>query len=317
MAKKALVVLMGYVVLAVLVLPLCITLLWGGFFKGDTQEVEGAKEAKEAKELVELEDVFASELEEYIVGVVSAEMPAAFDDEALKAQAVAARTYQVRKMQEVATEEVLYDIGQAYCSIEEQKEKWGENYIEYANKVRKAVEATQGEIMVYGEAEEPILAVFHAQSAGKTESSENVWTSPLPYLKSVEIEEDKEAPNNEFRCSILAKEVWEKLSVYGSLSQSEADLTFSNIERSEAGYIQTLQVGGLTLTGKQVREALGLRSANFEVERENESFSFVTHGYGHGAGMSQYGASFLAEEGMDYKEILCYFYQGISFKNIA
>lgn len=306
MAKRILAILMGYIILAVVILPLFVTLLWGGFSK---------EEVKEAKSLVGIEDVFPSELEEYIVGVVSAEMPASFPEEALKAQAVAARTYQVRKMQEVGTDEVLYDVGQAYCSIQEQKEKWGESYIENANKIRKAVKATQGEIMIYEG--EPILAVFHAQSAGKTEASENVWTSPLPYLKSVDSEKDKEAPNNQYTYTIAATDVWEKMGIFGKLNQSADDLTFSNIKRSQAGYIQNIEAGGIELTGKEVREALGLRSANFEVERKGNDFIFVTHGYGHGAGMSQYGASFLAQEGKDYREILCHYYQGISFQNIA
>ena len=312
MAKKFMTIIIGYIILAVVVLPLCITLLWGGF---DQNEVSSEEEVKEAKFLVGIEDVFPSELEEYIVGVVSAEMPASFPEEALKAQAVAARTYQVRKMQEVGSEKVLYDVGQAYCSVEDQKKKWGENYIQHANKIRKAVKETQGEIIVYEG--EPILAAFHAQSAGKTEASENVWTRPLPYLKSVDSERDKEAPNNQVTCSISAKNVWKKISRYGELNQNDAKLTFNIKERSEAGYIQKIEVGGLTLTGKEVREALGLRSANFEVEREGDNFIFVTHGYGHGAGMSQYGASFLAEEGMEYREILCHYYQGISFQNIA
>lgn len=306
MAKKFLGILLGYIIVAVILLPLLITLLWGGFSK---------EEVKEAKKLVRIEDVFSPELEEYIVGVVSAEMPASFPEEALKAQAVAARTYQVRKMQEVGTDRVIYDVGQAYNSVAEQKKKWGENYIENANKIRTAVKETQGEIMVYGG--EPILAVFHAQSAGKTEASENVWTSALPYLKSVDSEEDKKAPNNEYTSTISAKDVWSKLSTFGKLSQNEAELTFSNIERSDAGYIQNVRVGGMNLTGLQVRQALGLRSANFQVERKGDNFVFVTHGYGHGAGMSQYGASFLAKDGMDYREILCHYYQGISFENIA
>lgn len=306
MAKKLLAILFGYIILAVIILPLLITMLWGGF---------SPEEVKEAKNLIGIEDVFSPELEEYIVGVVSAEMPASFPEEALKAQAVAARTYQVRKMQEAGSEKVIYDVGQAYHSVIEQKKKWGENYIENANKIRKAVKDTQGEIMVYDG--EPILAVFHAQSAGKTEASENVWTSALPYLKSVNSEEDKNAPNNEYTCTISAKEVWNKLKKFGELDENEGDLAFHIIVRSEAGYIQKIRVGGLILTGKEVREALGLRSANFEVERQGDCFVFVTHGYGHGAGMSQYGASFLAEEGLDYREILCHYYQGISFENIA
>ncbi len=306
MAKKLMAILLGYVFFVVILLPLMVTLLWGGFSK---------EEAKEAKELVRMVDVFSPELEEYIVGVVAAEMPAAFPEEALKAQAVAARTYQVRKMQEAGSEQVIYDVGQAYNSVVEQKKKWGENYITYANKIRTAVKDTQGEIMVYEG--EPILAVFHAQSAGKTEASENVWSSPLPYLKSVDSQEDKKAPDNEYTCTLSAEEVFNQLSVYGKLNQTAAELRFTNIERSDAGYIQKIRVGGMTLTGLQVRQALGLRSASFQVERKGDNFVFVTHGYGHGAGMSQYGASFLAEDGMNYKEILCHYYQNVSFENIA
>ena len=305
MAKRLMAIVLGYIFFVVILLPLLITLLWGGFVK---------QEVTEAKKLVKMVDVFSPELEEYIVGVVAAEMPAAFPEEALKAQAVAARTYQVRKMQEVGTEDVIYDVGQAYNSVVEQKKKWGNHYIEYANKIRTAVKDTQGEIMVYEG--EPILAVFHAQSAGKTEASENVWSSPLPYLKSVDSEEDKKAPDNEYTYTFSADEVFNKLSTLGSLNQTAKELSFANIERSDAGYIQKVRVGGMTLTGLQVRQALGLRSANFQVERKGDNFVFVTHGYGHGAGMSQYGASFLAEEGMDYKEILCHYYQGISFQNI-
>ncbi|MFR8711746.1 MAG: SpoIID/LytB domain-containing protein [Anaerotignum lactatifermentans] len=164
---------------------------------------------------------------------------------------------------------------------------------------------------------EPILAVFHAQSAGKTEDSENVWVQEIPYLRSVDSSGDLSAPDNTVTETLSAQTVWEKLSTLGDLGVSAAELDFSGIQRSEAGYIQQIQAGNLTLTGLEVRTALGLRSADFTVQRQGEDFVFTTKGYGHGAGMSQYGAKALAEEGMDYHEILSHYYTGISFEKTA
>ena len=127
----------------------------------------------------------------------------------------------------------------------------------------------------------------------------------IPYLRSVDSSGDLSAPDNTVTETLSAKTVWEKLSTLGDLGVSAAELDFSGIQRSEAGYIQQIQAGNLTLTGLEGRTALGLRSADF------------TKGYGHGAGMSQYGAKALAEEGMDYHEILSHYYTGISFEKTA
>lgn len=310
-AKKIAALLVAYGVLTVLLIPFLVTLAFGGF----RQEVQA-----EARAVYGLSDFYAgqkqpSELEEYVLGVVSAEMPASFPLEALKAQAVAARTYELRKMKEVNSGEVLYDVGQAYCTEEERRKKWGENYETYLEKMEEAVSQTEGEIMTYEE--EPILAVFHAQSGGHTEDSENVWVQKIPYLRGVDSEEDEGAPGFETEERIPASEVWSKLSQYGDLGVSEEALEFSDAKRSEAGYIQTIQAGKLTLEGQEIRTALGLRSTNFTVKRQADAFVFTTKGYGHGAGMSQYGAKALAEEGMDYHEILLHYYTGVSFENIA
>lgn len=298
--KKLLGIVLFYILLAVLLLPFLVTLLCGGFRRELPQE---------AKALYGLADLapLDSELEEYVAGVVAAEMPAAFPEEALKAQAVAARTYQVRQMQATGSDAVLYDVGQAYSTAEEQKKKWGENYAFYAAKIRNAVRATAGEIMVYEG--EPILAAFHAQSSGKTEDAENVWSSPVPYLKSVDSSEDKNAPDNKTTVTFSAKEISEKLGCEAK--------NISILSRTDAGYVDRVQVGERSFTGRELREALGLRSANFTVEKEGDMFRFTVFGYGHGAGMSQYGASFLAEKGMNYHEILKHYYTGIDFRRIA
>ena len=235
---------------------------------------------------------------------MAAEMPAVFPEEALKAQAVAARTYQVRHMQATGNDAVLHDVGQAYCTVAEQKEKWGENYGFYAGKIRDAVRETSGEIMVYEG--EPILAAFHAQSGGRTEDAENVWKEALPYLRSVESADDRNAPDNQTTAVFSAKEVKDRLG------SDEMEI----LSRTEAGYVDEVQVGERIFSGREIREALGLRSTNFSMEKNGNDFIFTVFGYGHGAGMSQYGASFLAEKGMGYLEILQHYYTDIDFQQI-
>ena len=313
MGKKAVGMLVGYVLLAVIGIPVLVTAALGGFREEHMTEAKalyGLEEYWNAKEYS-----LDTELERYVAGVVSAEMPALFPMEALKAQAVAARTYQVPYMKQSGSEEVLYDVGQAYLDEQGQREKWSAQYETYAARIRQAVAETKGEIMVYEG--EPILAAFHAQSSGKTENSENVWVQEIPYLRSVDSSGDLEAPDHETTTALSAAFVWEALRQYGALGVSATDLTFSKPVCSEAGYVQQIQAGNLTLTGQEVREALGLRSTDFTVQRQGDQFLFTTKGYGHGAGMSQYGAKALAEEGMDYREILQHYYTGISFEKIA
>ncbi len=305
--KKLLSAVIVYILIAVLLLPLLVTLLCGGFHR----------EVPQSAELYGTEDLapLPSELEEYVAGVVAAEMPASFPEEALKAQAVAARTYEVRQMRAAGSDSVLYDVGQAYADEAAQREKWGENYGQYAAKIRRAVRETAGEIMVYDG--EPILAAFHAQSGGKTENAENVWDSPLPYLKSVDSAEDKAAPGYETEVSFSTKEVLQQLKTQGTPTQTAENLSIEILSRTDAGYVSEVSAGGLKLTGRQLRETLGLRSANFTVEKQANSFVFRTYGYGHGAGMSQYGASYLAEKGLDYHEILNHYYTNVNFERLA
>lgn len=259
--------------------------------------------------------------EEYIKGVVAAEMPALFNIEALKAQAVCARTYALRAIEAMGqTTDVLpnpSDIGQAYKTKEELKEQWGEKFDEYYNNIETAINETYGEIMVYND--EPILAVFHSTSAGYTENSENIWESALPYLKSVESSGDIYAPQYETSTELSYDKIKELfISKYPSISFS-SDSLISQIKInsvSNAGYITSVTVGGVTMSGLDIRGVLGLRSASFTMTDTGSSIIFTTKGYGHGAGMSQYGAEAMAEEGYTYKEILNHYYTDIDFKNM-
>ena len=281
------------------------------------QEITSEKNNTENTDTEKISTDFSrTDFEDYITGVVAAEMPALFEPEALKAQAVAARTYAERRMangNSLGT--MIENGGQAYCSLDEMKEKWGNNFNEYYDKIKNAVYSTKGEIMVYNG--EPILSVFHAISSGKTETAANIWSSDEPYLKSVDSSADTTAENYMSEIRISSDNVVAKLqAARPSLIISSGNLAAQTqiISRSESGYIQKIQIGNETFTGREIREILGLRSSDFSIKQDRNNIIFTTKGYGHGAGMSQYGANALALEGKNYHEILSHYYSGIEFK---
>jgi len=260
----------------------------------------------------------SDDLEEYIVGVVAAEMPALYEPEALKAQAVAARTYAQRKADNGSSiEELMQNGGQAYTALDSMKQKWGANFDKYYTRIRSAVYDTQGEIMVYNG--EPILAVFHAISSGKTESAANIWQTDEPYLKSVDSAEDETSSQYETQVRIASDTAAAKLETAKpglALSSGGLKAQMQVLERTPSGYIKNIQIGNMVFTGLEVRNILGLKSSDFTVKEEGTDLVFTTKGYGHGAGMSQYGANCLAKEGKNYKDILNHYYTGISFSNL-
>lgn len=310
---------MLYVVLSALILPAFVTAVWRKDSSIETPKtlplgIDQLDLVEAKEEIVALPklDEKLNDFEEYIVGVVSAEMPALFPMEALKAQAVAARTYAVRNMKE--NDKFPLDIGQAYIDENGRKTRWGEKFLEYENRIRKAVKDTQNEIMTYGD--EPILAVFHAQSGGRTETAENVWSSPLPYLKSVDSSEDQNAPDFETETTIDCQKAVDLLKNEENSALTTVNLVDSMniVSRSDAGYVLEINVGGRAMTGRELRETLGLRSTNFTFKKDGSNIVFTTKGYGHGAGMSQYGAKFMADDGNDYHDILNHYYIDIQFE---
>lgn len=322
--KKAITAIVLYTVAAVLVIPTAVTYLYGL----DSSPSSTTDSAIENKNIIfgdgvqikvmnpETEEIVETPFEDYIKGVVGAEMPALFEFEALKAQSVAARTYAVRKMKESQDAgegtDVPYEIGQAYQTKEELRQKWGAHFEEYYKKVSDAVDSTRDEIMVYEE--EPILAVFHSTSAGKTETAANVWGQDLPYLQSVDSIGDEQAPDFQTVTTMTQSQVIGRLqSKYTDLTLTEGKLLeqMQIVERTPAGYVKKVQLGNKLLTGKDIREALGLKSSDFTVAQNGENIVFTTKGYGHGAGMSQYGANFMAQQGSTYDEILKHYYQGV------
>lgn len=261
-------------------------------------------------------------LREYLTGVLAAEMSAGFPEEALKAQAVAARTYTIYKLhlyegtqrpEGHQGADLCDDPGhcEAYADLAVQAaDLWGDSAAIYRQRLQDAVDATDGMILVYEE--EPIAAVFCAAAGEKTEKAADIWGSDQPYLVSVD------SPGGE-DCSQYYGEVIVAQTEFVKTIQSkwpETDFSgqptawFRDSHRSEAGSVIDVLVGGVRLKGSEVRQALGLNSANFKVKVEGDDLRFTTIGYGHGVGMSQYGARYFALDGHTYDQILYHYYPG-------
>ena len=250
-------------------------------------------------------------LEDYIVGVVAAEMPTSFDMEALKAQAVAARTYAMYKKE---TRNLDYDLvigvsDQAYQNNKQLLDKWGLSFFNYFLKVRDAVLTTKNEILTYEG--EVINAFYFAMSNGYTENSELVFQEDLPYLNSVPSTWEDESLNNYEVTSSISKEEF-----CTSLGITCEQIEIKDIERSNANRVLNITINNQVFEGTTVRQKLGLRSTDFEIEIVDNNVQITTKGYGHGVGMSQYGANGMAKDGYTYEEILKYYYQNTEIEKI-
>ena len=256
--------------------------------------------------------------QDYIFGVVAAEMPALYETEALKAQAVAAYTYACYRRVENSAKN--YDIttdhtaDQSFITAEAAAEKWGDKAEEYTKKIRDATAAVEGYMLTYGG--KPVLSVYHAISSGKTESAGNVWGSEYPYLQPVSSPGDKLSPDYLSTVQLSADELRPKLDGIGDLSGDPAGW-FGEGSPSDSGTVLKIPVGGETVTGARVRAALNLRSSNFKAAYADGVFTFTVLGYGHGVGMSQYGANYMAKQGSDFKEILSCYYTGTKVQKVG
>lgn len=284
---------------------------------GTDLPAEGERDSTYAVQVL-LEDGTVEEqtLSDYLWSVVAAEMPASFEEDALCAQAVCARTYTLWKAGKSAVHEnadVCTDSSccQAYTTREEAAERWGENAGPYTKKIARAVADTDGVVVTYGG--EPIQAVFFSSASGATEDAAAVWGNSLPYLTSVDSPEGEEVPNYNTTVTLTAEEVKGLVSSSypgADLSGSPADW-FQNISYTASGRVAQVEVGGVVLSGGAVRTLFSLRSACFEVEAEEDSVTFRVTGYGHGVGMSQYGANAMAKGGSSWQEILRHYYTGV------
>lgn len=250
-------------------------------------------------------------LEDYIVGVVSAEMPSVFNMEALKAQAVAARTYAMYKKK---TRNLDYDLiigvkDQAYKNNETLLKYWGINFFSNYLKIREAVKETKGQVLTYQN--NIINAFYFSMSNGYTENSELVFQEKLPYLNSVTSFWDNENLQNFAYTTTFSKN-----DFCTSLNISCDVLKIGDITRSDTHRVLKITINDKTFKGTEFRSKLGLRSTDFEISLENENVTITTKGYGHGVGMSQYGANGMAKDGYSYQEILAHYYQNTELKNI-
>ncbi len=262
-------------------------------------------------------------MRQYLIGVVAAEMPASFNMEALKAQAVAARTetlYHIIlfKSDTHPDADVCSDhtCCQAYKTDSELREKWGAVYDDYINKITEAVQSTDGECLIYNDA--PIQAVFHSSSSGQTANSQEVWKFSLPYLVSVKSPETAaDVPNYVSAVTVSLDDFKETvLRLYPDASFPKDNTKWiTDITYSDSGRIRTLKLGGITVSGLALRSMFGLRSTAATIEIDDRNVIFATTGYGHGVGMSQYGANVLAQDGKFYRDILFWYYTGVTFAN--
>ena len=250
--------------------------------------------------------------EEYVKGVVAGEMPATFEEEALKAQAVASRSYAMYQME--GSKDKDYDVldtttNQVYLTDEELKNNWKEEYPEKINKIKKAVAETKGEYLTYDG--KVINAMFFSTSNGQTENSEDVFVSALPYLRSVASSWDEESPVYTDTATFSLQDFYNKLS----LPYSET-LTVEITSQTNTGRIKTLKINGTEFNGRDFASKLSLRSNCFTISQNEQNITITTKGFGHGVGMSQYGANGMAKEGYDYKKILEHYYSNTKIEKI-
>ncbi len=258
-------------------------------------------------------------LDEYLYGVVSAEMPASFEIEALKAQAVVARTYTIYKIRTESGKHEGADICdnsaccQAWISKENRFARWEESSRE-ANwdKIVEAVNSTQGKIVTYNG--EPINAFFHSNSGGKTETTANVWGGTgYPYLQAVETAGENAYSQYSSEVTLTKQTFIDKIKEkhQNFTIDFNAEDAIKILEYTDGNRVKKIKIGNLELSGVEVRTIIGLKSANFTVKVEGENIKFEVIGYGHGVGMSQTGADSMAKTGSNYEEIIKHFYTGV------
>ena len=289
----------------------------------------GADKDGDSKGVFRLQNADTGEVYEvpeldFVIGAVSAEMYPTYHTEALKAQAVASYTYYsaIRKRSRANPAKELKgadfsdkQLGfNVFYTKEQLKERWKDGFEVYYKKVSDAVESVFGKLITYDD--QPITAVYHAISAGTTEDAAVLWGTSYPYLQPVPSPGDKLSPDYLTEASFTPDELDEKLSrAEGFKASGEPDKWIKDKPQTSAsGTVTQIEICGRVFTGVEIRELLGLRSACFSVRYGDGEFVFTVSGYGHNVGMSQYGADYLARQGMTYEEILRYYYTDVQIK---
>ena len=264
------------------------------------------------------------DMDDYILCVVAGEMPASFHIEALKAQAISARTYTIYKSKHSGCTDTdkLADICtnsshcQAYVSIEEMKENWGEDFQENYLKIKRAVDKTRGEVIVYSG--DVIEVFYHASAGGMTEDSGHVFSAQRPYLVSVDSGGEQDSRNYYSEESFNYSQFIETLKSLDRDFEIDTDDIETQITkpiRYDTGRVDTIMIGNKTFQGTKIRKAFGLKSTNFDIDVDKDEIVFSCIGFGHGVGMSQNGANAMAKAGSGYIEILKHYFSGVDIIN--
>lgn len=244
------------------------------------------------------------DMDEYLLGVIPSEMPVSFELEALKAQAVAARTYVVQRNYQV--DDTVST--QVYRDPSQQKEMWKTSYDTYVEKISSAIAQTKDEIITYnGKA---ISAVFFSSSCGKTANANEYWENEVPYLKSVDSSWDQEEEGFQQTIQLSEEEFSKTLGFENHVSKIETPILY------DSGYVKSITIDTITFSGREIREKLNLRSSSFTIDKKGNVYYITTKGYGHGIGMSQYGAQAMAKKGYTYQEIISHYYQGVKIEKM-
>lgn len=302
--KKILIVLGCIVLIPYLIITL--------FIKDDTVHFHFVSNMSVRVKRVAKDEIIEVPLEEYVVGVLSGEMPTSFELEALKAQAVAARSYVLKKMEQNRKKE--YDVvdtvsNQVYLDYDELKVKWGIDYDNKISKIKQAVVETTGEYLTYNN--QVIEAFFFSTSSGMTENCDEVFSESLPYLVSVDSHYDSISPSFEVNREFPLSTFYQLLNL-----PYQEKLEISITKTTSTGRVKELTINGNKFTGSEVYSKLSLKSTFFEIKQDNQVVKITTKGYGHGVGMSQYGANGMAKEGYNYDEILKHYYVGTTISKI-
>lgn len=244
-------------------------------------------------------------VEEFLLGAAACEMPPDWPDDALCAQMVASHSYALALGEPMQVNSALCA---GWTSAEVLQARWGDAFDEHYARLAALAQQVADAVLCYGGA--PAAACYHSISAGHTEASQNVWLTALPYLQGVESPWDKAVPGYETTVEYSAEQLAGLLQTLGLEPDGDAAAWFGAAEHDAAGYVAQMEVCGQTVAGTALRQALGLRSASFTVAYADGVFAITTQGYGHGVGLSQYGARAMAEGGAAWQDILTYYFPG-------
>ena len=285
--------------------------LMRSFYKETSFLIDDLSEIQVTVKDNETQEIISFDMEEYLVGVIAGEMPASFNMEALKAQAVASRTYAYYK---VLNSNLEYDLTtdsstQVYLNDNQMREKWHDEYNYYIDKITKAIRDTTDEVLTSNG--QVISAYYFAMSNGFTENGKTVFGEDKTYLTSVLSKEDTSNRNFE-----VIKE-FSKIDFCNKLNIACDQIIISNEVRNSANRVNSININNKDFTGIELRKILELRSTDFTILVAENTVNITTRGYGHGVGMSQYGANTMAKDGASYLDILSHYYTGTEISSIT